>query len=141
MSGEERVIELFGTGEDRAAEDVPIIQENGTAPDLPERVKLNEDGSYTLPFLFPVTLRYKNSAGDTVREEAFEELRLHRLKGKDLIAVNNAGAKAAQVAIACSARINGPKFAKVFEEMDGEDISAAGEVVAFFLGSGRRTGR
>jgi hypothetical protein len=142
-NGEERVVSVDFSGKDLAseAEDVPIIPENGALVDLPDRAKRQDDGSYILPLLYPVTLKYRNSAGDVMKEEVFDSMHLRRLNGADLKAVSAAGASSSQVAIARSARVNEGKFGKLFEMMDGEDIAAAGEIVNFFLTSGRKTGR
>lgn len=123
-----------------AASDVVVIAEDG-APALPDRAVLQPDGSVILPLLHPVTLRYRNAGSDTVREETLTELRLHRLTGADMRAMSAAKDDGTVTALARSARIHEGKFKPVMDRMDGADVSACFEIIAVFLGTGRRTGR
>lgn len=137
------VITLHDNGDVADKSDVPVLRESGTdEAKLPERAKSNDDGSVTLPLLFPVTLQFrKGSTGDIV-DEQFDELKLHRLNGEDMIAIMSAGVgQSAVVSIARSARMSPAKMTILYKRMDGSDIFAVGEVVSFFLSAGRTTGR
>lgn len=108
---------------------------------LPESVVKNADGSITLPLMFPVVLKFRKPGGD-IREEHLSELVLHRLTGADMRAISSSSRDGlSTVAIARSARINEAKMNAWFDRMDGADTVAAGQVVAYFLGNGTKTGR
>ena len=122
-----------------ARADVDTLVEDG-APELPQRATRMADGSIRLAFRETVTLRYRTSADAPVKEEPYTELRFHRLKGEDMRAIQAASPESRSVvAIARSARVREGLMHRLFDRMDGEDVTAAGEVVAHFLGSGRRT--
>ena len=121
---------------------VVVLQDGAGAEELPKQAVRNPDGSVTLPLLFPVTLRFKKGSSGDVREEQFDELLMHRLTGADMRAIT-AGSAGTMIVIgiARAARINEGKMSALFDKMDGADANAAAQVVSFFLGSGRPTGR
>lgn len=120
-----------------------VVIAEGEGPDgLPARAERQADGSIILPLAHPVTLRFRRAGGEEVREEHYEQLHLHRLTGKDMRAVTAASREAqVVVALARSARIPEPKMNPIYDLMDGADAGDAMAVVAYFLGSGRTTGR
>lgn len=139
----ETVIKLYDNGEPAPEKAVPVLREEGTdEATLPDHASLNDDGSVTLPLLFPVTLEFrKGSTGDVLTEQ-YDEFTMHRLNGADLRAISAAGAGSmAEAAIGRSARISAARMKLLFDRMDGADVNAAGQVVGFFMSSGRRTGR
>jgi hypothetical protein len=81
-------------------------------------------------------LELRNAAGEVT--ETITELQLHRLKGKDMRAMDSAkGNGSAMLAmVAASARIP----PSTVDLMDGEDVTDAGMVVAGFLGGFLATG-
>lgn len=87
---------------------------------------------YTLAY--PVEL--KNGAGEVT--ETIAALQLHRLKGRDMRAMDNAKGPGSIVLalIAASARLP----PSTVEMMDGADVTAVGEIVADFLGGSLPTG-
>lgn len=131
-----------GAGE-RADGAVVTIREDQDADALPPHAEEQEDGSVRLPLKHPRTLRWKPSGGGAAREEHYEALVLRRLTGADMRAI--AAAKAADVIVVALARSSGLTqgvMAALFDRLDGADARAAGDVVAYFLGSGQgRTGR
>ncbi len=118
---------------------VPVLAEGGGADSLPHHAMLQADGSVKLPLLYPVTLRYRTGVDAPVREETTSELHFHRLNGADMRAVGAASADSrAVLVIARSARVGEALMHRLFDRMDAADVTAAGDVVAHFLGSGRR---
>jgi hypothetical protein len=143
-SGEEPVDIVIETdpAEDAPDEGVVDLAEADAGDALPAHARRNADGSVTLPLNFPVTLRFRKGSSGEVREEVFEELTMHRLTGADMRAIMAADrGHGVVVSIARSARMNEGKMSALFDKMDGVDANAAGQVVGFFLGSGRTTGR
>lgn len=123
-------------------DDAVVLQDGAGAEELPKHAIRNADGSVLLPLLYPVTLRFKKGSSGEVREEQFDELVMHRLTGADMRAITSGSAGTVIViGIARSARINEGKMSALFDKMDGADANAAAQVVSFFLGSGRPTGR
>lgn len=123
-----------GTGPDLVDLDAA---EGGDA--LPPQAKRQEDGSILFTLKHPVTIRYRK--GGAERSEEIATLTMRRLHGKDMRGVTQAGASAAIAAAAASAGWSGPKFDLLFDLMDADDATAALEVAAHFISSGRRTGR
>lgn len=120
---------------------LPVIDEEAKAPDLPEGAELMPDGTVLLTFIEPVTLKYRRSSGGT-HEERVEKLLFNRLRGADLIAIQNtASGSKGWVAIARSVRMSEPKMKLLFEKMDGADAMAASQIVGFFLERGHPIGR
>ncbi|WP_439596457.1 hypothetical protein [Falsiroseomonas sp.] len=123
-----------------AAGAVPVLDDDPDA--IPARAEVLPDGTVRLPLLFPVTLRYRQTHRDAVREEPVDALTFHRLNGADLRAVAAATPEAqTMVALARSARIPERRFGLMFDQMDAADIGDAQRCVAGFLGNGRKTGR
>ncbi len=106
---------------------------------LPPQAKRQDDGSVLFTLKVPVTIRYRK--GGVERSETVTTLTMRRLHGKEMRAVTQAGAGAAIAAAAASAGWSGPKFDILFDEMDADDATAALEVAAHFISSGRRIGR
>jgi hypothetical protein len=133
--------------EDAAAADVVDLPDgDGAGRDggvgsgrLPARAKQLPDGRVLLPLLHPVTLRIRR--GGEVHEESYPALTFRRLNGADLRAVDNAGKKGGEVALARSAGIPQLKFDALYDRMDAADILDAAEVLVFFSGAGPKTGR
>ena len=120
---------------------VPVLAEDG-AETLPENAALQPDGSVILTLRAPVVLRYRAPGAQSVQEETHEVLHFRRLTGADMRAITQAAAgDRAVLAIGRSAGIRPALMNLLFDRMDGSDVSAAGDVVGFFLGSGRKTGR
>ena len=122
--------------------DLPELGEDGAGPDLPKGAVRQPDGSVKLKLAYPCTITYRRQSDQSKREEALEELHMHRLTGADMRAITAASSdKMTVVAIARSARMNEAKLGLFFDRMDAEDAAAAMEVVSGFLGTGRKTGR
>ena len=118
---------------------VELPEDEGETPRLPRQAVVLPDGRVRLPLAVPVTLKLRQ-AGVT-REERFTELLFHRLTGVDMRAMMSGGEKASIIAFARATRISQAKFDALFDRMDGADIAAAIQVLDFFLGGGRATGR
>lgn len=117
-----------------------VIDEDANGGELPAHAVRQPDGSVLLPLRHPVTMRWRSQAG--TREEVFSELRMRRLTGADMRAIQSTSEDAAPiVAIGKSAGIELGRMAPLYDRMDGADVSAASQVVGYFLGSGRKTGR
>lgn len=119
------------------------VVELGDGPALPEGAEALSDGSVRLVLKHPVTLRFRNGRTGEVREgETLDHLVLHRLTGEDMRRISAARAEAMlAVSVARSARRDPVTFDKFFDRMDAADITAAGQVIDGFLGTGRKTGR
>jgi hypothetical protein len=110
--------------------------------EMPTRAIRNPDGSITLPLLFPTSLKFRNGAGDTIREEHFAELTFNRLNGADMRAMGATSKDAViAVGIARSTRINEGKIKAIVDKLDATDYMAATAVLGFFTDSGVKTGR
>lgn len=118
-----------------------IVDEDADPRDkLPDRAIQNDDGSVTLPLLYPQTLVRKKD--NKTSEERFESLTFHRLRGADQQRIaSTSDEKQAAVAFSCSTRLSQVVMDKLYEKLDLEDISDAGRVLNHFLTSGRKTGR
>lgn len=137
------VIVIGDVGPDlaEAADVVVVSDQDGDEPKLPKHARVQEDGTVLLPLHFPQTLKTTPRAGGVVREDLFEELHLHRLTGADMRAISaTAEGKRGVVALARSARVREGIMTVLYDKLDGADAVAAGEVVGFFLNSGRTTG-
>ncbi len=137
-------VTVIGDIEELAAlGDVVVVPEEGSdEAKLPKHAVMQEDGSVILPLRFPVALKYTSHAGGSPKEELYEQLHMKRLTGADMRAVSSAAdGKRAVVAIARSCGIREGIMAVLYDKMDGADALAAGEVLGFFLNSGRATGR
>jgi hypothetical protein len=130
--------ELPGEG---AVDGAVTIEENDENP-LPRRAARNDDGTVTLPLLYPVTLEWKKQGAATSTKDSYDSLTMRRLTGKDMMTMGAAARdKVASIGIALSAGIKPHIFQHVFERMDGADIKAASDVLNHFLGSGQPTGQ
>ena len=115
-----------------------LLREDDAEDRLPAHAVSNEDGTVTLPLLFPRSVKWRTSGA--TREEVYDHLVFHRLTGADLRAVNAVtGEKMAVVAIARSTRISEMKMGPLYDRLDGADATAAMQVVTSFLGTGRKT--
>jgi len=122
-----------------AAEEIDTLDAEGEDT-LPKHARRQADGSVILPLLYPVTLRYRAPGAASVTEEHHTELHFHRLTGADMRQIAAAPAEdRSVVAIARSAQVRPALMHRLFDRMDAADVTAAGDVVAHFLGSGRRT--
>lgn len=138
-AGEEDLI-IDTTGGEAAA--VPVLHEDGAAPELPPGAVRQEDGSVVFALQYPCAITYRRQSDGAKREEELKQLHLHRLTGADMRAITAASQeKMTAVALARSARMNEAKMALFFDRMDGADAAAAMEIVSGFLGTGRKTGR
>lgn len=107
---------------------------------LPPQAIQNADGSVTLPLRYPQELQVR--MGGKVRVHRYAELTFHRLNGADQRAIAAASEEMMSVvAFARSTRILQVEMNKLFDKLDGADISAGGQVLNSFFASGRRTGR
>lgn len=119
---------------------VPVLDANEEA--LPERAERQEDGSIRLPLRFPVTLAYRATHSDKVREELLDELTFSRLNGADLRAIAAVtNDKMIMMTLCRSSRIPERRFSLIFDRMDAADIDDAQRCIVGFLGNGRKTGR
>ena len=108
---------------------------------LPKGAKELADGSVEITLNREVTLTLKSASRGT-RTEVTDKLRFHRLTGKDLTEITNAAETVRErVAFAVAARMNKARMNALFDRMDAADISRCGQVLEYFLGSGRKTGR
>lgn len=99
---------------------------------LPRGAVLNEDGSVTLPLLYPRTVTVKSQGG--VREERFDFFTLHRLNGADYNAVRAASKETANVVLlARSLRKHNAIVKALYDKLDTADITRAGEVLDTFF--------
>ncbi|MDI4664717.1 hypothetical protein K9U40_10305 [Xanthobacter autotrophicus] len=117
-----------------------VIDEDGSAAaELPARAIRNEDGSVTLPLVYPVALQVRSSSG-TVRTETFEALTLHRLTGKDIRLISAAPAEGQPaVLLACSTRLRPAIAHALFDQMDASDVRDMTAVATHFFDGGRKT--
>lgn len=121
--------------------DADVVNEDLDPADrLPSHAKLNHDGSVTLPLKFPRIVHSKKDG--KIRERVFKELVMHRLAGADLRAIGAASDETmTPIAFARTTRLNQAVMNRLYDLMDGSDITACGQVLNYFLGNGRRTGR
>lgn len=117
-----------------------VNEDDDPAGALPAGAVLNDDGSVTYPMRHPRTLKIRS--GGQVREDRYEKLTFHRMNGADMRAVSAASKESSiVVAFSRSTRIKQVVMNALFDLMDGVDIQAAGEIIEYFFGSGRKTGR
>lgn len=128
--------------EETGAPGADVVQEDVEQPKgLPERARLNADGSVTLELRYAKALRLQR-AGETIREERYDRLVLHRLTGADLNAIMATSAETSMaVAFARASRLKPAITKRLYDELDGADAADVGAVIAFFMGRGERTGR
>lgn len=120
---------------------IDVIDDGFDAEDrLPPHAKRNDDGSVTLPLLYPRPLTIKKDG--KVREQLYDRLIMHRLTGADQRAIASTSDDTMPVvAFARSTRISQAVMNVLYDKMDAADIAAAGQVLNHFLASGRTTGR
>lgn len=94
-------------------------------------------GPVVYPLLYPVELR----RADGSVAETITELTLHRLKGGDARRVMNARDKGTGEFIAALVGASARIPPSTFEQLDGEDITAAMEIAGTFLGSAPPTSK
>lgn len=118
-----------------------VFEGDESVEKLPQGVTLNSDGSVTVPFSSPVTLQVKSSSG-TVNARAYDAVTLHRLTGKDMMAIQSVNQeKSALVAMARSARINQMVFKAIYERLTDYDIVRLGQTLAFFMTNPPKTSK
>ena len=126
----------FDTGED--ADGVEVLHEDdgalALALALPRGATLDRDGSVVLILDYPVTIKFRKPGNATPIEQAFNQIRLHRLHGSDMRRVLDAKGRAATLALALSAHMTEAKIALLQKRMDASDVSAASSVVAALCG-------
>jgi hypothetical protein len=116
-----------------ADDDVAILGA-GAQMDLPDNAVLNPDGSVTLTFVYPVTLRFMERAGAAVEVQTFEKLDLRRLNGADMRRIIEApGARSGDVALARSAGMTQARLALLLQKIDALDLASARKVIMAML--------
>ncbi len=119
---------------------VVVAEDTAVGEELPSNAALQSDGSVILKLRYPVTMRWRRSSSDQVREETHAELHMHRLNGAAMRAIMSAGqGHAVTTGIAKSCRMQQAVFDKVYDMMDGADAAAAARVFSFFLDGGTPT--
>ena len=142
MSADRDDVVDLGAAETPAAADDGVVNVGEGAEKLPPNATLQANGSVELMLDYPVVLKTRDPKTGTVTEERWEKFVMHRFTGSDMRAIQAASNETrGQVAIARSAKISDMLARHVWDRMDGADIAAASEVAAYFLESGRRTGR
>lgn len=142
-AADDEIVELGeGAAPAAAAAEDGIITVGDGDDALPRAARLLEDGSVELALAYPVVLKTREAKTGQVAEQTFDKLVMHRLTGADMRAIGAASDDTrALVAIGKSARIRDSLVRHVFDRMDGSDARAAGDVVSYFLDSGRKIGR
>jgi hypothetical protein len=117
-----------------------VIEDDANENPLPKGATRNDDGSVTVKLRVPVALKWRKPGGD-VTEDAYPEFTMHRLRGSDMMVIQQASkSELAMVAIAQSVRIPPARFKFLFNDMDAADIQTAGGVISYFLNNGPTTG-
>lgn len=99
---------------------------------LPAGCEKNEDGSVTVPLLFPRTITIRSNGA--VKEERWDRLTFHRLTGKDLNAVRSTSEENQSVVLFTrSTRLPSRIMTVLYEKLDGKDITRCGRVLGTFL--------
>jgi hypothetical protein len=125
-----------------APDDDVVIEDIQPERELPKRAVQNADGTVSLPLRFPRTLKVQRAGGETIREDRFEEIRLHRMTGADLAAIASVTGEAQMAtAFTRATRLNPAIANRLFGKLDAADAADAGAVISFFMGAGGRTGR
>ena len=138
----EDVVDLGEPAVSAAAADDGVVNVADGSERLPGNATLQANGSVELVLDYPVVLRTRDPKSGSITEERWEKFVMHRFTGADMRAIQAASNETrGQVAIARSAKIADQLARHVWDRMDGADIAAASEVAAYFLESGRRTGR
>jgi hypothetical protein len=125
-----------------AAED--IVDESqvvAAGPRLPKGAVRNADGTVTLTLQFPVEQQSKRASDAAPTTTQYDTLTMRRLKGRDLTRIAEArNGTGGMVGVALSAGIPEILFARLWDKMDAVDITAAAEVLQYFLGNGAKAG-
>ncbi|MFD1792075.1 hypothetical protein ACFSE0_10545 [Ochrobactrum teleogrylli] len=117
-----------------------VIEDIDPNDRLPDRAIQNDNGSVTLPLLYPQKLTIKKDS--KVREETYSELTFHRLNGADQRAIAATSEESTNVvAFSRSTKISQAIMNVLYDKLDAADITAAAQVLSSFLGSGRKTGK
>lgn len=112
---------------------LPVLDE-GIAPlDLPSSATLNEDGTVTVQFDFPVTLEFRSVNGGSAQSVHYDSLRLRRLTGADVTKIIAAKAST-DVALARASGLSQARIALLTERMDAPDVTALRDTIAAMLG-------
>lgn len=120
--------------------DADVIEDIDPNDRLPDRAIQNDNGSVTLPLLFPQTLTIKKAG--KVREQIFDKLTFHRLNGADQRAIAAASDEMLNVvAFSRSTRTSQAIMNVLYDKLDAADITAAAQVLSSFLSNGRKTGK
>jgi hypothetical protein len=141
MKTQDENVVIIGDLDDTAKNTPVTIDEEQEHAALPKGAVLNDDKTVTLKLQEPVELHWRKPGASEATVDRFEDLTFRRLKGADMIAVQEAapGMKA-MIMFARSSGISVGKFKPIFERMDAADIASASEVIAYFLSNGRTTG-
>lgn len=136
---------VIDEAEDVVADNAPadaVDEASDEIATLPRGATENADRSVTVELDTPITLTIKNSKTGGQRQETYDQLKFHRLTGKDLTEISNAAPGVRdRVAFAVSARMNKAIMNALFDRLDAADIERCGRVIQYFLGSGQKTGR
>lgn len=107
---------------------------------LPKTAKINDDGTVTLPLVYPKTINSRKDG--KILQRQFDALTFHRLTGADQRAIGAASDQmSAVVAFSQSTKLNQAVMNALFDKMDMADITNASRVLTYFLTSGPKTGR
>lgn len=141
MSSSDDVVVIGDLTPATTASDAVTIDESTNENPLPKGAVLNDDSSVTIQLRMPVRLSWRPAGGGAVTEDVYSELRMKRLNGADMTAIQEASkGDLAVVAIARSVGINAPRFKHIYARMDAADIKTASDVVSYFLNNGPTTG-
>ncbi len=119
---------------------VDVVEDIDPNDRLPDRATQNNDGSVTLPLLYPQKLTIRKAGKE--RTETYSELTFHRLTGADQRAISATSDDTVNVvAFARSTRTSQAIMNVLYDRLDAADITAAAQVLSSFLNSGRKTGK
>jgi hypothetical protein len=121
---------------------VTIDDSSAVASALPPGAELLAGGAVRLPLAYPVTVSFRSARTGEVTKETTAELVLHRLNGAAVRAIQAASeGNVIVVSLAQAMRLSEAKVGPLLDRMDAADLAAASDVIAGFLGNGRKTGR
>ncbi len=121
---------------------VTIDDGSAAAAALPPGAELLAGGAVRLPLAYPVTISFRSARSREVSKETTAELVLHRLNGAAVRAIQAASeGNVIVVSLAQAMRLSEAKVGPLLDRMDAADLAAASDVIAGFLGNGRKTGR
>lgn len=113
------------------AADIPVLDEGFAALDLPPGCALNADGSVTVTFDRPATVRFRT--GSEEKTETHEGLTLRRLTGAQVLKAIEAK-KTGTVALAFAAGLSPARLALLTDRADAADVTRLMNVVSELLG-------